>query len=80
MPSHDDYRKELNEIRAQGVFAIDPAWITTPLRMAAFAQAKNGREAKRVAVEVEAAAKLGEHQLLTVGEFFSQHRAMKGAK
>lgn len=77
MPSRDNYQKELQEVRAQGVFAIDPNWITTPIRMAAFAQAANAREAKEIAAEVEAAVRLGTQELLTVGEFFGQLRTRK---
>ncbi len=77
MVSSDNCEKEVKEAREQGVFALNPDDVTTPIRMAAFAQASNAREAKEVAAEVEAAVKLGSHQLLTVGEFFRRLRERK---
>jgi hypothetical protein len=78
--SRNNYQDEIAEIRAQGVFALDPTHVTTPLRMAAYAQAPNGREAKEVAAAVDVAEKLGPHQLLTVGEFFDTHRVWKKSR
>jgi len=78
MASKDNYQAEIDEARQQGVFALNPTWITTPIRMAAFAQAANAREAKEIAAEIDDAVKLGTHQVCTVGEFFGQMRSRKG--